>query len=68
MPKQDLTFEGLLSPFNGTLGSYVETRSPKAYLCYTCDGNADALHKKQLEEEKLKRQLDKLCICILVVR
>ena len=32
MPKQDLTFEGLLSPFNGTLGSYVETRSPKAYF------------------------------------
>jgi len=54
--KNRLIFEGLLSPFNATLGSYVETRSPDAYLCYTCDGIADKLHKKQTEVEALKRE------------
>ena len=56
----------LLAPFNASLGSYEETRSPDAYLCYTCDGNADKLHKKQAEVEKLKRELlDKLCALTL---
>ena len=59
-------FEALLSSCNATLGSYVETRSPDAYLCYTCDGKADKLHKKETEVEKLKRELlDKLCTLTL---
>ena len=50
-------FEALLSSCNVTLGSYVETRSPDAYLRYTCNGKADKLHKRETEVEKLKREL-----------
>ena len=62
-------FEALLSSCNVTLvsalGSYKETRSPDAYLCYTCDGKADKLHRKETEVEKLKRELlDKLHVYI----
>ena len=55
-------FERLLSTYNATLGSYIEIRSINAYLCYTCHGEADKLHNKEIQVEKAKRELlDKLC-------